>query len=283
MREKLSGAVFIKNNMQGYCLWESVWTLLPVLDELVVLDLGSEDGTLETLKDIASVNKKVRVEQGKFPNGTNANEFAILANEVIGMTTNDCVLYWQADEIWHPMLIKLMIQKFDEGNYDLSFWRIQYKENFQRVKWYPHFVHRVGRKGAFHFATENAPNTDGMNSDRYMDATLCSSYGAEYFMKWGEMGEEKIKPYVGEMIMDVSNTGAFFENIISKRKAHGPFWNEDCSIEGKPCDQWYAREKNNPNWLKENTPFNIPPIMQWHLGKVRYEVRPELIEQIKQR
>jgi hypothetical protein len=85
------------------------------------------------------------------------------------------------------------------------------------------------------------------------------------------------------MIMDVSNTGAFFENIISKRKAHGPFWNEDCSIEGESCEQWYAREKNNPNWSKQTTMFNIPPIMSWHLGHQTYQVRPELIEEIKRR
>lgn len=279
----LSGATFIRNNQMGYCCFESMWTLLPVLDELVVLDLGSTDGTLETLKEIEAINPKVKVRQGKFPAGKNANEFATLANEVIGMTSNDRVLYWQADEIWHPLLMKLMVEKFKEGNFDLSFWRIQYKENFQRVKWFPHFVHRVGVKGKFHFATENAPNTDGMNSDRYMDATLCSSYGPEYFLQWGDMGEEKIKPYVGEMIMDVSNTGGFFENIVEKRRAHGPFWNEDCVIDGESCASWYAKQRNNPNWLKTESPFNIPPVMHYHLGKVRYQVRPQLIEEIKHR
>ncbi len=79
MKEKLSGAVFIQNNNMGYCLYESMWTLLPVLDELVVLDLGSVDGTFETLKEIEAANPKVRIEQGKFPQGTNAKEFAILA------------------------------------------------------------------------------------------------------------------------------------------------------------------------------------------------------------
>ena len=75
----------------------------------------------------------------------------------------------------------------------MSFWRIQYKENWQVITWYPHIVHRVGKKNDFHFATEGeGKNTDGMNSDRYMDATLCSTYGGEYFMEWGKMSADEI-------------------------------------------------------------------------------------------
>jgi glycosyltransferase involved in cell wall biosynthesis len=284
--DKLSGAVFIQNNSMGYCLWESMWTLLPVLDELVVLDLGSTDDTFQTLKEIAAVNKKVKIVQGQFPQGTNANEFAILANDVISITKYDNVLYWQADEIWHPVLVNLMWEQLQKGNFDLSFWRIQFQENFQRVKWFPHPVHRVGRKGNFRFAISDEGkgyNSDGMNTTRVNDAQLCSSYDGGYFLRWGEMGEEGIKPYIGEMITDVSNTGAFFENIISKRKAHGPFWNEDCSIAGEPCDQWYAREKNNPNWKKTTTPFNIPPILTYHLGAQTYEKKQFIIDEIKRR
>jgi len=285
MVEKISGAVFIKDNNSGYCLWESISMLLPVLDELVVLDLGSTDGTLELLQEIEDANSKVRLIYGEFPENKNSSNFATLANQVIQSCTYDNVIYWQADEIWHPILIQLMRKKFEEGNFDLSFWRIQFKENWQVIKWYPHIVHRVGKKNNFHFADEPVEgkyvNTDGMNSDRYMDATLCSTYGAEYFPKWGKMTPDEIKPYIGEMITDVSNIGGFINNIIDKRKMHGPFWNEGCVVDGEPCEQWYRREINNPNWTKLDSPFNIPPVLRYHVGKTKYTVRPELIEQLK--
>jgi hypothetical protein len=181
-----------------------------------------------------------------------------------------------------------MKQKFDNNEFDLSFWRIQYQENWQKIKWCPHIVHRVGKKNNFHFADKEIEgkwvNTDGMNSDRYGEATLCSTFGAEYFPNWGDMFKKNpldVNNYNHEFIMDVSNTGGFINNIIDKRKMHGPFWNEGCTVNGEPCEQWYKRERDNPNWTKQTTPFNIPPVMMYHLGRTKYTVRKELIEDIK--
>ena len=105
------------------------------------MDLGSDDGTLHALHQIAIHNPKVHLTSGTFYK-TDANVFATLANDLIAKCTYDNVLYWQADEIWHEDLLKLMEQRFERGEFDLSFWRIQYRDNFQRVKWFPHLVHR---------------------------------------------------------------------------------------------------------------------------------------------
>src|SRR3972149_7697053 len=275
MSYNLSACVFIKDCFKGaFCLFESIASLLPFATEFVVMDLGSTDGTLEVLQDITKANSKFKLIKSDWP-VIDAKAFALLANDLIDFCHYDNVLYYQADEIWHESLLKLMSQKFDEGQFDLSFWRIQYRDNFQHVKWFPHLVHRVGQKENFHFTG------DGMNSNRTYDAKVCSNFGAEFFPLWGGLGDEKIKPYVHEMIMDVSSVGGFRDNIIEKRALHAPFWHESPTIENVEAVIWAENARRNPDWTKPESPFNLPKIMRYHVGKIRYELRGELLEAIK--
>lgn len=271
----LSGCTFIKDTFTGaFCIFESMASLLPFCDEMLIMDLGSEDGTLEALREIAQHNKKVKLFQGSFTY-TDAGVFATLANDLIAMCQNDTVWYWQADEIPHQNLFNMIEGKFSKGENDLSFWRIQYRDNFQRVKWFPHLVHRVSTKDKFNFTG------DGMNTDRVWDAKICSNYGGEYFPQWGTMGQEGIKPYTNEMITDISLVGGFRDNIPDRRRMHAPFWHEEPLIEGKLESHWYAEALNNPDWTKEESPYNLPAILKYHVGKVRYKLRPELLAAIK--
>ena len=107
---------------------------------------------------------------------------------------------------------------------------------------------------------------------------MCSDYGREYFARWGEMGEEGIRPYEDQMILDVSLVGGFRDNIVERRALHAPFWHETPHIEGKPADQWRAEAEVNPDWTRETSPHDLPAIMRGHLGRTRYELRPELLE-----
>lgn len=285
MSYNLSAAVFIRNSLTGFCLWESVASILPWVDEFVVLDLGSTDGTIELLREIAHQNRKFKIIlEGKFPE-IDAGVFATLANELIDRCQYENVLYYQADEIWHEDLIKQMTQRFDNGQFDLSFWRIQYANNFQYPKWYPHLVHRVGQKNNFHFTG------DGMNSDRVWDAKICSTYGGEMFPKWGDLGQEGIKPYTNEMITDVSLLGGFRDNIVERRALHAPFWHEEPTIPyydkntgqqtHKAASKWLDEAYQDPDWTKTESPYNLPKILKYHVGKTRYTLRPSLFEAIK--
>jgi hypothetical protein len=157
MEYNLSVCVFIKDTLEGaFCLPESMAQLMPLATEFIVMDLGSTDGTFEFLLEIANNNPKVKLYKSEWPK-IDAGVFADLANQLIDMCLYDNVLYYQADEIWHEDLVKRTQQEFEQGHFDLSFWRIQYRDNFQRVKWFPHLVHRVGQKDNFNFVG------DGMN------------------------------------------------------------------------------------------------------------------------
>jgi hypothetical protein len=275
MSYQLSACVFIRDTFRGaFCLFEGMASLLHLADEFIVLDLGSTDGTLEALLDIERHNPRVQVAAGTWP-VIDASAFATLANDLVAMCRFPRVLYYQADEIWHEDLVERMEQRFRDNEFDLSFWRIQYRDNWQLVKWFPHLVHRVGYKGKFNFTG------DGMTTDRTWDAKICSQYDGSWFQRWGVLHQDGIKPYVGDMIMDVSLVGGFRDNIIERRALHAPFWHEEPTVEGKPAGQWAAEAMANPAWTRPESPYNLPAIMRWHLGRTRYELRPELLEALK--
>ena len=274
MTSPVSACCFIKDTFKGaFCIFESLASLLPFCDEMLVMDLGSTDGTLETLYEISKANHKIRLILDRFPL-IDASVFAILANDLVSQCKHENVLYFQADEIWHQDLLTRMGNEFEQGNFDLSFWRIQYQDNFHLVKWFPHLVHRVGKKGKFNFVG------DGMTTDRTWDAHICSEYDGGWFQRWGALHQEGIKPYVNDMIMDVSLIGGFLENIVERKMLHAPFWRES-SINGKPVVEWVAEARQNPNWTKTESPYNLPHIMRYHVGKLKYQLRDELFQALK--
>ena len=292
----VSACTFVSSTFIGaFCLFESMASLLPFVDEMLIMNIGSTDGTREILQDIASHNPKVKVIiRDNFPYHQ-PGVFADLANQLIAMCKNDRVIFWQSDEVWHEDLLRLMAKNFEAGLFDLSFWRIQYANNFQYVKWFPHLVHRVGTKDTLGRFNEGKSNFDfvgdGMNTTRQWDARPCSSYGGEYFTQWGDMGQEGIKPYVNEMICDISLIGGFRDNIPGRKGLHLPFWNEAELVipyhaNGKQADmresEWMARAMADDDWAKPESPYNLPHILKWHVGRVKYELRPELLEALRQ-
>ena len=280
MSYNISGCVFIRNTFKGaFCLFESMYQLLPLCDEFVVMDLGSDDGTLEALAQIANTNPKVRLVHSTFYEN-DAAIFAKLANDLIGQCKYPDVLYYQSDEVWHEELVTLTRRALDQGERDLSFWRVQLKYNLQRIKWFPHPVHRIAPKGDFDFVG------DGMNTERTYATTMVSTYGFGQMAKWEN---EYIKyPYtlpLKEMILDVSLTGAFLDNIPDRRRMHLPFWHEGDVMPGdeggKAIDAWMAEQRRNEDWNNVFSPFDIPHIMKYHVGKQKYELRSWLFEELK--
>jgi len=276
MSYSISAATFVRNTLEGaFCLFESMASFLPFVDDMTILDCGSTDGTLQVLLDIASANSKVKIIQTGFSK-IDAGAFADIANDCVRAWKHDTGIFWQADEIWHEDLLLLMNQHLEEGHRDLTFWRYQLKENFQVMKWPPHPVHRLGTKGRFNFVN------DGMNSDRTFEAPMCSSSDMGWFIRWGdEFRNDYTKLPTHEMALDVSAIGGFFENIVTKRTLHAPYWHEQPNVDGEPIKKWIAREHGNPNWVRKESPFNIPHIMRYHVGRTRYSLRAELLEALK--
>lgn len=270
---KISGAAFVSNNYVGaFCLYESMASIMPFVDDMVILDMGSYDDTPQVLQRIADANPKVRVINTHYSR-VDAGALADAANDCVAAWKYDQGIFWQADEVWHENLLTMMEKELDAGHYDLTFWRYQLRNNWQRMKWPPHIVHRVGTKGNFTFVN------DGMNTDRCGEPLLVSHYDRNMASQWGKMYKsDYTKLPTHEMVMDVSASGGFLDNIGTKSALHAPMWHESPVVDGEPYQQWYDREVNNPMWSAETTPFDIPEIMRWHVGRKKYEVREELLE-----
>ena len=276
MRHSISASTFIRDCFAGaFCVFESMASFLPFVEDMTVLDLGSTDGTLQALREIAEANPRIKVVESHFAR-VDAASFAIAANEAVAQWKHPQGLFWYADEIWHEDLLQLMDKDLSDGVRELSFWRYQLRDNFQVMSWPPHPIHRVGIREQFTFVDE------GTNTNRTWDAKICSNWNGGWFTRWGtDFGEDYTKLPTNEMVMDVGAIGGFIENIVQKRKMHAPFWHESPNVRGEPAGQWYIQERSKPIWTKGDTPYNIPHIMRYHVGKTQYNLRPELLEALK--
>lgn len=277
----LSGATFIRDTFTGaFCLFESMASWLSVCDDITVLDCGSTDGTLQVLQEISAANHRVKLVQTQFSR-VDAGAFADAANDCVRSWQADSGVIWYADEIPHQHLLQMlqerMVQDAAMGKpYDYTFWSYQLKENFQAMKWPPHPIHRIGPKENFFL------KDDGTNTDRVFGVEVISNWNQGWFSKWGtEFGADYTQLPTDEMIMDVSITGAFLDNIYDRCSLHAPMWHEQPNVEGTPASLWVQDQRDNPNWEKTDTPFNIPHIMRWHLGRSKYELRDELRQALK--
>ena len=98
---EISAFTIVKDAIkQGYPFAESIASVLPICDELLVSDGFSTDGTYETLQKIATLNKKVKVYQQEW-NRKNLTIIADLSNELRKRCQNPYLFYIQAPEIVH--------------------------------------------------------------------------------------------------------------------------------------------------------------------------------------
>jgi len=276
----VSGCTIIRDAMTGaFCLFESMATMLPLVDDMHVMDMGSTDRTLDLLYEIAFANKRIHIHEKKYV-WENPIVLANASNDVITLAQHDNVLFWQADEIWHENLVQSMFNMFALDLYNMIFWRYQLRDNFQKMHWLPHLVHRVGNRknGMFEFVG------DGMNTKHIIDVKVCGGHHGGW-PQWSGKDPISILPAnipTQDMILDVCSLGAFRDNLLDRRRLHFPLWGEShFTIEGVNPDDWQRNAMANEDWTKTTTPFSIPKIMMYHVGKTRYHVRPELIETLK--
>jgi hypothetical protein len=287
VKQKISACCFIRdNNVGAFCLWESMAQIIPFVDEYIIMDCGSTDGTLEILNDLAAQNPKIRIVHGSFMRDyggkLDCRIFADLANELVAMCKHDVVFYHQADEIFHEDLLELLRAELEKGIPEdwrgLNFWRYQLKENFQTMKWWPHQVNRIGLKSRFHFTG------DGMNTDT--PGPVLYGFEAREWQTFFHEAPELVP--TRHMILDVSMVGGFLETILKRRQLHAPIWGESPDVlygvasggAGVNIHGWMAVQRKKQEWRREETKFDIPAIMRWHLGKQEYIVRQEILEKI---
>ena len=105
---KISAFTCIRNGISlGYPWVEALLSVLPVVDEFLLVDYYSRDGTYAFAKKMESWNSKIRVIQRPWPEvSTDGSSIGLAQTEALHLCSGDLCLLVQADEIHHEDAIK---------------------------------------------------------------------------------------------------------------------------------------------------------------------------------
>lgn len=193
----------------------------------------------------------VRIIDGKWD--YKAGETLANAHWLHTQCEGNVIIHAEADEIYDKSLLNKIKIEIQKGNHNISVQRIQIEQNFQRVRWYPHWVHRVFPKGSVKKVGETTDKKD------------CS----DMIYLNGEYG------YLWDL------TNCFKEQWLNRIKKQSELRN------GEQLNTLYAPEHinlpnrlqlddsqdyfDNPLWTAKTTPLKIPEILLPLVGKTKYE------------
>ena len=118
---KTAGFTFVRNAIKfDYPVSESILSILPLCDEMIVAVGNSEDKTLDLIKSIPS--SKIRIIQTTWDDSIRegGSVLAIETNKAFEAISNDCdwAFYIQADEVvhekFHPVIISSLKKWLDD-------------------------------------------------------------------------------------------------------------------------------------------------------------------------
>lgn len=244
MAVKVSGFSYIHNALHGgYPIVEAIEAIRDYVDEIVIVDCQSDDGTRQVLDKLG-----VRIIDGEW--GDKAGETLAKAHALNVECRGDVIVHFEADEVFDHNLIREVYLEIDMGNYDLAVWRLQLCQNFQRCQWYPELVHRVYPKGT---VVKN-----GHTTNKHNEATAISQV-------WGYLWD---------------CTNCFRDNWQGRFEQQTSLWGHSEPVYRRvplhflqsPTDFDVGAFLQEPEWEWNTTPFNIPQVLRHLVGKTRYEV-----------
>ena len=243
MAVRVSGFSYIHNALSGgYPIREAIFAIRDYVDDIVIVDCQSDDGTRQMLETLG-----VTIIDGEW--GDRAGETLAAAHALHTECSGDVIVHFEGDEVYDLNLIREISIEIEMGNHDLSVWRLQVAQNFQRCQWYPELVHRVYPKGSV--------RKEGHTTTRHYD-------GKPIDQQWG-------------YLWDITN--CFRENWRQRFEQQARLWGHQEAVYRRvplhflqdPTDFDVEAFLSEPHWTWEHTPFCIPEVLRPLVGKVRYE------------
>lgn len=116
MSKRLGGTQFVIDGLKyDYCFAESIRSLQEFCNEVVVIDAGSKDGTVEVLKTLENEKTKIiyldREEWDSLHGWAKLNHFS---NKAISELTTEWNFYQQSDEVVHESCYKDIRQAIEQ-------------------------------------------------------------------------------------------------------------------------------------------------------------------------
>lgn len=229
----------------GIPIVESISAVRDYVDEIVIVDMRSTDGTSDVLKRLG-----VKICTSPWPHPSNPRDTLNHAFELHSkICQGDTILFFEADEVYDDKLLQTIRWEIIIGHNNLAVYRLQLEQNFQRCRWYPIPVHRVFPKGQ---GTYIQHPTNCCQPDTHI-----------------------LQPSDG-FLWDCSQ--CFRDNIEGRRQAHreifGPtrrlFVPEHFTQQVELTDVGEYEVLKLPHWEWTGTPFNIPSVLRPLVGATDY-------------
>lgn len=135
---KVSGFTIVRNAIKfNYPVVESIKSILPICDEVVVNVGDSEDSTLELIHSIDS--PKIKIIQNKWDFSKGEEVLSRETNLALGKCQGDWAFYLQSDEVVHekdlPVLLRIMRRHLTDPKVDcLRFKWLHFFGSFYRYR-----------------------------------------------------------------------------------------------------------------------------------------------------
>lgn len=248
---EVSGFTFVHNGVEGgYPFVEAILAVLPMVNDVFVVDCQSTDRTREVLDKLAKKFERINIIDGFW--GNEAGKTLREAHAYHTRCKNDIILHFEADEVYDYSLLCAIKRHIDSGLYDLSVYRLQIEQNFQRCRWYPELVHRV-------FPKHGKTLKEGHTTNRH---SLAVEIGVSHGYLW-----DITNCFRDNWIQRVNNQAKLRGEKTPHRIMAGLHVLNDPFLEGETVVNYKLKEKH---WTWTNTPFNLPPILRPLIGEVKY-------------
>lgn len=242
---KLSGYSFIHNGINGgYPFVEAIKAIQPYVDEIVIVDMESDDGTRDILNQL-----NVKIIAGKW--GNEAGETLRQAHSQYHLCEGDVIIHFEADEVYDDGLIREIINRlrFNPNQQNLSVYRLQVEQNFQRIRWYPELVHRV-------FPRNSDTTKEGHTTNKRYQTEPITENG---------------------FLWDCTN--CFRDNYLQRIKQQAELWHGKINYTFTPLHTRHnaeldyigiEEELRDKRWVWTETPLAIPKILRSLVGVTKY-------------
>lgn len=244
----ISGFTFGHNLIStGYPIAHAVRAVQPYVDEVVAVDMQSDDGTREVLRRLGC-----RVIDGEWSHEADVtlDRAWALQSECQG----DVIVHFEADEVFDELLIDMVTSLIRQGHEQLRVYRLQTECNFQRIRWYPWPVHRVYRKGSMHRA--------GHTTQEDLDGMTIPTVGTDYGYLW-----DCTACFRDQWLARVRQQAAWWNNSQPVYRRVPLHFLEAAEMEPGQVEAFLAE----PQWTWKTTPLAIPEILRELVGQTRYE------------
>jgi len=257
---KISGFTIIKNAVvNDYPVVESITSILPVVDEMIVLAGDSEDDTNELIKNIN--DPKIKIHHSVWDSNLRkgGSVLAVETNKAFQLIdpTSTWAFYIQADEVVHEKYMPAIKEGCEKYKYDLNVQGLLFKyEHFYGTydyvgdsrKWYSHEV-RVIRN----------------------DKKISAYKDAQGFRE----GNKKLRVKPIDAYIYHYGWVKSPEQMLRKQKNVSRYWNEDSEEWKKFLEGGEYFDYNEFDSLKKFTGTH-PAVMQERIQKKNWHVELDL-------